>query len=114
MGDNNAGSMTIVDGKYLHDEWCHYVIDGEACSCHVDVVRQLEVELKKEKEESNRLYGIGQDYDAEVKALRELFIDLLATQGLVTAKREVEIPEELSATLDIGLPLARRIVDALV
>ena len=42
MGDNNAGSMTVVDGKYLHDEWCHYVIDGEACSCHVDVVRQLE------------------------------------------------------------------------
>ena len=50
----------------------------------------------------------------ENEGLRELFIDLLATQGLVTAKREVEIPEELSATLDIGLPLARRIVDALL
>ena len=50
----------------------------------------------------------------ENNGLRNLFIDLLAAQGLVTAKREVEIPEELSATLDIGLPLAHRIVDALL
>lgn len=67
----------------------------------------LSIQLRRLKKENSAL-------KRENKALRELFIDLLATQGLVTAKREVEIPEELSATLDIGLPLAHRIVDTLL
>ena len=71
-----------------------------------DKAAQLEAELSKANFEVGWQMG-------EKETLRELFIDLLATQGLVTAKREVEIPEELSATLDIGLPLAHRIVDAL-
>lgn len=69
--------------------------------------KQLEAELSKANFEVGWQMG-------KKETLRELFIDLLAAQGLVTAKREVEIPEEPSATLDIGLPLARRIVDALL
>ena len=46
MTDNNAGSMTIVDEKYLHDEWCHWVIEGTECSCYVAVIRKLEARIK--------------------------------------------------------------------
>ena len=55
MSDNNAGSMTIVDGKFLHDEWCHWVIEGTACSCHVAVVKQLEAENAALKGENEKL-----------------------------------------------------------
>ena len=39
--DNDAGSMTIVEGKFLHDEWCYWVIEGEECTCHVEKIKAL-------------------------------------------------------------------------
>jgi len=34
-------SNSIRDGKFFHDEWCHWVIEGEACSCHVKTSKAL-------------------------------------------------------------------------
>ena len=49
---------------------------------------------------------------ARIEALEGVLIDWLASHNLIV-KGEPEIPEELSAVLDMGLPLARRIIDAL-
>ena len=54
MSDNNAGSMSIVDGKYLHDEWCHWVIEGDECTCHVKVIRELRARIKALEANTNK------------------------------------------------------------
>ena len=65
----------------------------------------LEAQVKKLEELNDALRS-------ESEKLRALWIDFLISQG-VYGKYGVEIPESLSATLDIGLPLARRIAKAL-
>jgi len=62
----------------LQDKWTRrWTFTTES---QIGLAAQYITQLKKEKEElrieCNRLYGIGQDYDEEVKALEKTRIDL--------------------------------------
>ena len=52
------------------------------------------------------------EYIAQLEGLRDLWIEYL-TGACLYSDAGVEIPEELSGELDIGLPLARKICKAL-
>ena len=88
MSDNNAGSMTIVDGKFLHDEWCHWVIEGDACSCHVAVVKRLEEENAQLKAE-NKALGDGINNmgikPERSKMMNDILKDVLDAQAKLVA-----------------------------
>lgn len=58
-------------------------------------------------------YAFVQRKAAEVAQLEALWIEYLKQANLYSDAFGVEIPEELSGELDIGLPLARKIYKAL-
>ena len=70
----------------------HYISEPEAIYCANAIIVQLE---------------------ADKGILSDLWIEYLTGSNLYSDAFGVEIPEELSGELDIGLPLARKICKAL-